>query len=314
MSAAETPETGERIKLFRSFELPLADAWDGRTLDTRIVPYNLPATVADPPHFRPYREAFVPGAFERQLTTPGRDRVWLNVEHEPGFRGAIGRSLRFEDHEDGLHGSFGVLENADGDKALELIRDGFLTGLSLEFDALNSRRVNGVVHRVRAQLDKVSLCRYPAYPNALVLAMREEPEEPEEPELEPLPDLSRSSDVDERLAAVGFEPLMRADTTSKAWDGSAARFTDEQYQRSTLFCRPGDGPPKERCSLPVLEPDGTLNVNALGAAAAALSGGRTPLANVTAAIKATAARKLIRYYNQAGMEPPQGLRQLAGSA
>src|SRR4029077_5266751 len=166
-----TVET-ERTILVRSFQLPLADSWDGRTLDVRVVPYNTPALVADPPDFAPYQEAFVPGAFDRQLTTPGRDRVWMNVEHEQGFRGAIGRSLRFDDHEDGLHGSFGVLENADGDKALSLIRDGFLTGLSLEFKALASRRLSGVVERVRAQLDAVSLCRFPAYAGAEVLAVR----------------------------------------------------------------------------------------------------------------------------------------------
>src|SRR4029077_6474695 len=135
MSTIETTDefAVERVTFVRSFELPLADAWDGRTLDVRVVPYNVPTTRDDPPRFTPYRESFLRGAFEKQLTTPGRDRVCLNVEHEQGFRGAIGRSLKFSDHEDGLHGSFGVLENADGDKALSLIRDGFLTGLSLEF-------------------------------------------------------------------------------------------------------------------------------------------------------------------------------------
>jgi Escherichia/Staphylococcus phage prohead protease len=308
---ATDPET---VVLVRSFELPLADGWDGRTLDVRVVPYNVPTTVADPPRFMPYQESFLRGAFEKQLTTPGRDRVWLNVEHEQGFRGAIGRSLKFADQEDGLHGSFGVLENADGDKALSLIRDGFLTGLSLEFKALASRRLNGVVERVRAQLDAVSLCRFPAYAGAEVLAMREEPDELPEPAPVALPDLTRSADVDHRLAALGFEPLLRVSTTGRAWDGSPARFTDEQYKRSTLLCRGTSDAAKADCSLPVLEPDGTLNVNALGAAAAALAGGRGGLANVTGAMKAAAARKLIRYYNQAGLEPPQSLRAIAGSA
>jgi len=205
MSTVET--TTERVTLVRSYELPLADCWDGRTLDVRIVPYNVPTLVADPPDFRPYREAFEPGAFQRQLTTPGRDKVWLNIEHDQGWGGTIGRSLTFAEHDDGLHGSFGVDEGADGDKALRLVADGFLSGLSLEFDALASRRVDGVMRRVRAQLDRVALCRYPAYPGAEVLAMREEPPADAEPELQPLPDLSRSSDVDDRLAALGFEPL-----------------------------------------------------------------------------------------------------------
>jgi HK97 family phage prohead protease len=309
MSAVEPTE---RTTLVRSFELPLADCWDGRTLDVCVVPYEVSTTVSDPPDWTPYRESFMRGAFQKQLSTPGRDRVWLNVEHEQGFRGAIGRSLKFHDRDDGLHGSFGVLENTDGDKALELVRSGFLTGISLEFGALASRRVNGVVQRVRAQLDQVSLCRYPAYPGAGVLAMREEPELEEE--LPPAVEVVRSSDVDERLAALGFEPLMRIAKTSKPWDGSPARFTDEQYKASTLLCRGESDAPKTDCSLPVLEPDGTLNVNALGAAAGALAGARGALANVSRTQKAAAARRLIRYYNQAGMEPPAGLRQLAGSA
>lgn len=311
-----------RVKLVRGFELPLEDAWDGRTLDVRIVPYNEPATVADPPDFRAYREMFVPGVFARQLSTPGRDKVWLNVEHEQGFAGAVGESLKFRDQQDGLHGSFGVDAGPKGDQVLRLVASGFLAGLSLEFAAIASRRVDGVVHRIRGQLDKVSLCRYPAYESAQVLALREEPEleadqqppPPPSPAPPPPRDLARSSAIDELLASVGVEPLHRASKTSAPWDGSPARFTDEEYQRSTLFCRPGDAPPKERCSLPVLEPGGTLNVNALGAAAAALSGARGGLRGVSPALKAAAARKLIRYYNQAGMEPPASLRKLASAA
>ena len=164
------------------------------------------------------------------------------------------------------------------------------------------------MQRVRAQLDKVSLCRYPAYEAAQVLAMREDV-----PAAEPATvfTFERSADVDARLAVLGFEPLHRVATTEKPWDGSPARFTDEQYERSTLFCRPGDEPPKQRCSLPVLEPDGTLNTGALGAAAAVLAGARGGLANVSREQIAAAARKLIRYYTAAKMRPPEKLVALA---
>lgn len=253
-------ETIERTTLVRSFDLPLADSWDGRTLDVRVVPYNVPATVSDPPHFTPYREAFVPGAFERQLSTPGRDRVFLNFEHEQGIRGVIGQSLEFHDRDDGLHASFGVHENADGDKALMLIRSRVLTGLSLEFAALASRRVDGVVQRVRAQLDKVSLCRFPAYEGAEVLAVREEPDDLEQPTSPSLPTVNRSSAVDERLAALGFEPL-----------------------------------------------DETMTPAELAAAAAALARSRGPE-------KAAAARKLIRHYHAARLDPPAPLVRIARSA
>src|SRR6185369_2204365 len=107
-------------------------AGDGRTIDMRIVPYNTPATVADPPHYQPYEEVWMPGAFDRQLKAANRVAAWLNFEHEQGIRGIIGHGNELRDAQDGLHGSFRVMENPDGDKALQLVRDGVLTGISLE--------------------------------------------------------------------------------------------------------------------------------------------------------------------------------------
>lgn len=316
-----TMET-ERMTLVRTFETHLTEG-DGRTLEARIAPYNTPAEVADPPDFRPYLEMFAPGAFERQLRSPSRVRMWLNFEHEPGLRGIVGHGFKLDDSDDGLHGTFRVHPNADGDKALQMVNDGLLTGLSLEFAALRSRTVDGVVQRIRAHIDKVALCRFPAYQGAEVLAIREQPHEDGEDdegdddetpparttvEGVPLPD-----GLAERMEALGVPQLRRIATTGKAWDGSPARFTDEQYRRATLFCRGGDAPPKQDCSLPVLEPDGTLNTNALGAAAAALAGARGGVANASQAMKAAAARKLVRYYNAAGVEPPESLLALARS-
>lgn len=306
-----TTETDERLTLVRSYEAEVA-AGDGRTLDLRVIPYNVVAVVADPPDFRPYREAFLPGAFERQAAAPDRVRMWLNFEHDQGLRGIVGHGVELADSRHDLRGSFRVHENPDGDKALQLVGEKLLTGVSVEFHALRSRIVDGVTQRVRAHIKNVSLCRTPAYAGAEVLAVREQPE----PELE-LHDepaaaaAAMTRDLADRLAALGIEPMLRIAKTSKPWDGSPARFDDAQYGRSTLFCRPGDGPVKERCSLPVLEPDGTLNVNALGAAAGALAGGRGGLANVSGSLKATAARKLIRYYGMAGKPVPPSLTMMA---
>lgn len=50
------------------------------------------------------------------------------------------------------------------------------------------------------------------------------------------------------------------------WDGSPSRFTDQQYQRSCLIDRGGDAPVKERCSLPIRDPDGSVNCDAVSAA------------------------------------------------
>lgn len=53
-------------------------------------------------------------------------------------------------------------------------------------------------------------------------------------------------------------------TTNKPWDGSASRFTDEQYRRSCIV--KGPAPYKTNCHLPVREPSGTLNCNGVSAA------------------------------------------------
>jgi HK97 family phage prohead protease len=306
-TATTTPDvTAPPAVLVRSYDVEI-QAGDGRTLDARIVPYDVPTVVADPPAMRPYREVFLHGAFERQIAAPGRVKVWLNFEHEQGIRGIVGHGLELQERTDGLYGSFRVHENPDGDKALQLVDQELLTGLSLEFAALRSRDVNGITQRLRAHVDKVSLCRSPAYPGAEVLAVRDEPAALElrgEPELDP--------ELASRIERLGIPTMQRA-VTKAAWDGSPARFTDAEYERSTLFCRPGDGPVKDRCSLPVLEPDGTLNANALGAAAGALAGARGGLRNVPAGMRATAAAKLLRYYGQAKMDPPPSLRALARS-
>jgi hypothetical protein len=108
-----------------------------------------------------------------------------------------------------------------------------------------------------------------------------------------------------------------AGVTDKPWDGSASRFSDAEYARSCVLdladCMASalDRTAKERYKLPIREPNGTLNANALGAAAAALAGARSPL-QACAAAKATAARKLLAAYRAAGMTPPDSLTQRSG--
>jgi HK97 family phage prohead protease len=293
-------ESAERAPLHREFPVEITADSDGRTVDVRIVPYGVKAMVSD--GGAPYYETWLPGVFEKQMNAANRVKVLLNFEHEQGLRGVVGHGVSLEDHPEGPQGTFRVHANADGDKALELINEGLLTGISLEAIPLKSRRVGDVVERIRAHLDKVAFCRFPAFEQAQVLAVREAPVVPPEPA--PVPD-----EMTERLAALGVELLRRVTVVRKPWDGSAARFTDEEYQRSCLIDRGSDAPIKERCSLPVLEPNGDLNANALGAAAGRLSA----VGNVSPAMKASAARKLVRYYRLADMEVPPNVQRLASS-
>lgn len=96
-----------------------------------------------------------------------------------------------------------------------------------------------------------------------------------------------------------------------AWDGSAARFTPEQWKASTLIDT-GEGAPdsKSRYKLPICEPSGAVNVNALHAAAAALAGGRTPL-QAPPAEKKKAARKLKRLYLELKAPVPPVIQRMA---
>lgn len=301
----------------REFPVELTPVGDGRTLELRIVPYNTVARVSDNGG-EPYEEAWMPGAFDKQLNAA--NRVLVNFEHEQGFAGVVGRGTELRSTTDSLDGTFRILQGADGDKALELVNEGVLTGVSLEAIPTKSvRDENGIVQRVKARLVNIALCRFPAFKDAQVLAVREgEPDDEPEPDPEPVPDpepepvASERTLVDEMLERVGFQPLLQRAVTRRPWDGSAARFDDEEYKRSCLIDRGGEAPVKERCSLPVLEPNGDINANALGAAAGALAGARGGLRGVTMAQKAAAARRLIRYYTQADMEPPASLRALAG--
>lgn len=103
--------------------------------------------------------------------------------------------------------------------------------------------------------------------------------------------------------------------TDKPWDGSASRWPD-----TASFCdscainlNTGDRADwvQSACKLPYTEPNGDINKNALGAASAALAGARGGLKGVSPADRKSAARKLLKAYSTAQMDPPDSLKQVA---
>jgi len=88
---------------------------------------------------------------------------------------------------------------------------------------------------------------------------------------------------------------------TKPWSGAASRFTDEEYRRSCLICEPNCTTPKSCCHLPVKEPNGDINKNALSSALGAINGARSPM-KISASLKKSALSKLRGYYKQAGMD------------
>jgi hypothetical protein len=101
--------------------------------------------------------------------------------------------------------------------------------------------------------------------------------------------------------------------TDAAWDGSASRFTDEQYARSAILDRAkcgeqwSDKPAKQRYSLPIREPGGGLNKNAVHAAAARINQVQACPAAVSSAKNA-----LRRAYGEIGETPPDSVKSLIG--
>jgi HK97 family phage major capsid protein/HK97 family phage prohead protease len=114
---------------------------------------------------------------------------------------------------------------------------------------------------------------------------------------------------EEPVAEKKEEPVAEK-ATGAAWDGSPSRFTDEQYARACVLDRgPSVASVKERYSLPVREPDGTLSRAGVHSAASMISKVKAP-----ADVLAKAARALVALYRELGEEPPESLVKLAGAA
>jgi Escherichia/Staphylococcus phage prohead protease len=98
-----------------------------------------------------------------------------------------------------------------------------------------------------------------------------------------------------------------AKATWAPWDGSPARFSDEQYARSCILdrakCGDADMPAKQRYSLPIREPGGALNSNAVHAAAA-----RINQVSACDAAKQSAKAALRRAYGELNEDAPDSIK------
>jgi HK97 family phage prohead protease len=106
-------------------------------------------------------------------------------------------------------------------------------------------------------------------------------------------------------------------TLAERWDGSAGRYTDEQYARACVLDRndcqdAGDMTAKQRYSLPVANPGQSWrdSPDRGGVAAAA---GRLDQTTAGAGCKQGAARRLVQCYSKLGMTAPDAVKALAQS-
>lgn len=99
--------------------------------------------------------------------------------------------------------------------------------------------------------------------------------------------------------------------SNKPWGQfSQVDYDNAQWKRACLI-HLADDDVKANHKLPVREPDGTLNVNGVHAAAAVLGGARGGV-DAPPDAKRSAARQLIRLYGQINQTPPDSLKRLAG--
>lgn len=139
---------------------------DGRTIIGIAVPYDVEQRISPG-----LTEVFRKGVFRD--VTRAANRVKLLFQHKTDA--PIGRAIMLEEREEGLYGEFRISKTEAGDEALELIRDGVLSNLSVGFQPLKDEKRGGIVNRIKAHLAEVSLVTFGAYgDNASVVAVRNE--------------------------------------------------------------------------------------------------------------------------------------------
>lgn len=99
------------------------------------------------------------------------------------------------------------------------------------------------------------------------------------------------------------------------WDGSASRYdSTEAYCTACLIDENDPGAPKVqgKCHLPIKEPGGAINRNAVHAAAGGHGVGQV---QASAESKRTAARRLVTIYRRdLKEEPPESITRMVGTA
>lgn len=158
--------------LFRSLieaDIEIRSAGDGRTITGILVPWNRPTRIDSS-----LTEEFLPGAFDRQVRSPGRIQLAGGAHFRDG--GAlIGRVTLLRNDAKGLYGEARVSAVRDGDDVLELIRDDVAPHLSIGFrEGQNVRGPNNLVQRKTATMTELAAgIRSGAYgDHAKVLALR----------------------------------------------------------------------------------------------------------------------------------------------
>jgi len=177
-----------------------------------------------------------------------------------------------------VHGSGFWDQSTEADEAFRQVVDGMLRGVSvdvddvtMEFQAEDGTAADGedgIATFTQGRICGATLVAIPAFQEAFI-------------------------EVGDAVTAAGID---------KPWDGSAGRFTPEQYRRACILHKCA-GLSKDCHSLPIREPSGALNKNAVHAAAARINQVKGASSSQIAAAKSA----LRGAYRQIGETPPDSL-------
>ena len=152
-------------------ELEVRSGGDGRTILGRAVPFGQTAEIPGG------KERFVAGAFARQIAAGQIGQVKLFANHNARQVGefAVGKTVALDERQDGAYGAWSMYDTPRGEEALHLVKTGEVTGLSIGFKAVDGgtrKGADGAFERHAVHLDHVVLTNQPAYPGAVVTAVR----------------------------------------------------------------------------------------------------------------------------------------------
>jgi len=142
----------------------------GRTVHGIVVPYGQVARVSD--GGAPYSEMFAPGAFARDLLARAGNYAGVKLLYQHDSHNPIGRAIDLREDASGLYGAFRISNVDEGNRALELLRDGVLDSFSVGFRPMEHDKREGVTVRTRAALRETSLVTFPAYVGAMISGVR----------------------------------------------------------------------------------------------------------------------------------------------
>lgn len=157
--------------------VPVAEiAFDAGTLEALFVPWDraVPVVEMTDEGVDKYEEGFRPGAFDRQLEMFPHSVQAVTLLPRHGSTETFGHARELTNTAAGLHGVVSVLPSRRDD-VRTMIEDG-VDSVSIEFHPLqrSPREERGVRWRSHAYLTGVAMTAVPNYPEARVLAMRDE--------------------------------------------------------------------------------------------------------------------------------------------